>query len=159
MPETVLDYDQTIWTVFSVGVVASVVILYNVAQKNIKTLDFKIMALSLGLAILVYCFFATLGYISRRKIYTDVLNYHTYANQYRHPTDNYVDHYFSREVGKQIKNTNYFRARWMGEFILFIIWSYYLIIFFNVWNTSGVLLALVITFLFAFLSSVASNFR
>lgn len=144
MPETPLEYDQIIWTVFSIGVISSVIILYYINQEMISGQNSQIMALVLGSSILVYSFILILGYGSKKRTLIE--------------TNNDLSH-FDGEFSRRLRNRSYPHARWLAEIILFVIWVYYLLISFKVWNTSGVLLILVITLFFAFLSSVANNIR
>ena len=111
MPETVLDYDKQIWTVFSVGVVASVVILYNVISDNLK--DYEIWALILGFSILVYCFFAIWGYGVKKKVTIDKLKKEG------------LDRRLYKKIGNTLDDKVYSRSRWMGEAILLMMGGFY----------------------------------
>ena len=103
--QDVLEYDKQIWTTFSIGVVSSVSILYYTQTKDFNQ-SLILFALILGFSILIYCFFLTCGYGTKKKIACkgSILAY-------------------------ELKNKNYLRARWMGEFIMIIIGIYYLIVF------------------------------
>ncbi len=116
MPETVLDYDKQIWTVFSVGVVASVVILYYVVSENLK--EYELLALSLGFAILVYCFFATLGYGIKKRETIRALRRRLHPNRRIY-----------QSIGDRLDNRDYFRSRRMGEAILIFIGFLYFLVF------------------------------
>lgn len=101
MTDTPLDYDKIIWTVFSVGVISSVVILYHFYNPQ----EFQILALSLGFAVLVYSFFLILGYGWKKKCSMKMPNNIALKNE--------------------IDSKNYVRTRWIGELILVVIGGIY----------------------------------
>lgn len=95
--ETTLDYDSIIWQVFSVGVVASVTILYYFLKGDLPK-GWESYGLLLGFSILVYSFFLVLGYGFKK----------------------------CQPNGSEVKlNACYPRVRWMGEAILIMIGIFY----------------------------------
>ncbi len=141
MEENSLEYEKQIWNVFSIGVVASIVILYFVLQGDLGNGKLEIATLLLGFAILLYCSFSILGYGKKIRII--------------------------REKGppllKELKKSWYPRTRWMGELILFclvFVYSYitYLQIEINEFGgwLMGIMAPLFILEIFIFLSVIAN---
>lgn len=135
MPDTPLEYDKIIWTVFSVGVISSVVILYNVNQGGINGEIYKLMALVLGFFILTYSFILIRGYGWKKKCLQSMPE--------------------NQELRRRINSKPYFRTRWMGESILGLIGIYYFVVFcsIEIWSIT---IPVIIALFFAFLSSVAN---
>ena len=145
MPETVLDYDKQIWTIFSVGVVASVVILYHVVYGIIDDFTGKILALTLGFFILTYCFFATCGYGIKKRENIRALRRRLHPN---------IRIYQS--VGDRLDNRCYPRSRWMGETILGLIGIYYIYVFGTI-EMWAITIPIIITLFFSLLSCIANS--
>ncbi|MEK6945244.1 MAG: hypothetical protein AABW63_00440 [Nanoarchaeota archaeon] len=68
MKENNLEFDSQIWTIFSIGVVSSVIILYYVLSGKENSTGLKALALISGFAILIYSFCLVLGYQVKQKI-------------------------------------------------------------------------------------------
>ena len=94
-----IEYDSQIWTVFSVGIISSVIILFYFNENKIPG-DLGILALTLGFAILVYSFILVLGYGTKKSIKISD-----------------EDYLLSLELSKKW----YPRTRWMAEAILIFI--------------------------------------
>ena len=113
MSESVLDYDKIIWEVFAVGVISSVIILYYVKYGNISYPTDKILALMLGFSVLVYSFFLSLGYGSKKKSLLKITKNEEI-----------------KSLSKELNNKCYVRTKWMGEAILLLIVAYYFYAFY-----------------------------
>lgn len=114
MTKDIAEYENRIWNIFSVGIISSVLILYEVYKNNNFSGNIKIFPLILGFSILVYCFFAILGYGTKKKELIKILE---------EEKDKLV---------LRLKGRFYSRSRWMGEGILILIGIYYLIAFIQI---------------------------
>jgi len=138
MTETPLEYDRIIWTVFSVGVISSVVMLYYVRYMNISDSIGKILAFSLGFSVLVYSFMLIRGYAWKKRCLLEV-----------HP---------DKALKEKIDHEPYFRVRWIGEIILGFIGSYY-IISFSLVEHYYIIIPIIIILFFALLSCLANIYK
>jgi len=148
MTETPLDYDRIIWEVFSVGIVSSVIILYYVILGNIK--GYEILALFLGFSILTYSFMLVRGYGKKKNILSNMIKNHLPFQD--------ESHELNRRHIIRLDRESYFRVRWIGEIILFIIAFYYVYVFYSI-EKGFILIPLIIVSLFVFLSSIANQER
>jgi len=146
MVETEITYDQMIWTVFSVGIISSVVILYY-SSFIIPGQTNKFFALMLGFFILIYCIFLIFGYNKKKEILRRIIEEN---NMY------YGDYWVEEEMIRRLEDECYPRAKWMGEIILGLIGFYYVYVFgtIELWSIT---IPIIIVLFFAFLSCVANN--
>lgn len=104
---TEIEYDNQIWTVFSVGIISSVIILYYAHDDKLSG-DIGIWALTIGFFVLIYSFILILGYNVKKSIHL--------ANE--------------DILRSQILSRRWYpRTRCMAEIILGLIGAYYFINF------------------------------
>ena len=135
MAQEVLDYDQMIWKVFSVGIVYSIILLYS----SIEIIDdglFKTLALTFGFGILLYSSFLVRGYGWKKECLMEV--------------------YPDLNLKNRINSELYTRVRLVAEFILIgviIAYFYYFAII------GGFLIPTFLTLIFIILSVIAHLIR
>ena len=136
----IIGYDKLIWTVFSIGVVSSVIILYYFYTANLGYI-LSLLALILGFAILIYSFLLVRGYNHKKSKIIKIVK----------------DHYFfslSEKLRRELEGP-YPRTRWMGESILILIGIVYLYSFTKL-GELYILIPIVITTIFAIMDLYAN---
>ena len=135
------------------GVVSSVVILYTALYGKIVEDTFKILALSVGFAILVYSFFLILGYGFKKKKLERIIRNNNNVQI------NGEDNLIQRKLGQILRRSWYPRVKCIGELVLaFIIGGYAIFFIYSFGYTAWIIVGGIIV-IFSLLCILANLLR